>query len=131
MLVAVTLEEKMKWLRRKGKNVDLISNEKLYQLFEMLSKNKFSKEAIPPILEFLADNPDKTVKKAVILLDIKPLSIDKLENVVDEVLLQFSNPKNMSRPFNIIMGEVMKVARNRIDGKLVKELVNKKLGSTE
>lgn len=131
MLVAVTLEEKMKWLRRKGKNVDLISNEKLYQLFEMLSKNKFSKEAIPTILEFLADNPDKTVKKAVILLDIKPLSIDKLGNVVNEVLLQFSNPKNMSRPFNIIMGEVMKVARNRIDGKLVKELVNKKLGSTE
>ena len=128
MLVAVTLEEKLKWLRRKGKNVDLISDESVYQLFEMLSKNKFSKEAIPAILEFLADNPDKTVKNVIAELGIKPMSIEELQNVVDEVLAQYSNPKKIGRPFKIIMGEVMKVARNRIDGKLVKEVVETKLG---
>jgi len=128
MLVAVTLEEKLKWLRRKGKNVDLISDESVYQLFEMLSKNKFSKEAIPAILEFLADNPDKTVKNVIAELGIKPMSIEELQNVVDEVLAQYSNPKKTNRPFKIIMGEVMKVARNRIDGKIVKEVVETKLG---
>lgn len=128
MLVAVTLEEKLKWLRRKGKNVDLISDESVYQLFEMLSKNKFSKEAIPAILEFLADNPDKTVKNVIAELGIKPMSIEELQNVVDEVLAQYSNPKKIGRPFKIIMGEVMKVARNRIDGKIVKEVVETKLG---
>jgi len=128
MLVAVTLEEKLKWLRRKGKNVDLISDESLYQLFEMLSENKFSKEAIPTVLGFLADNPDKTVKKAIAELDIKPMSTEELQNVVDEVLAQYFNPKKISRPFKTIMGEVMKVARNRIDGKLVKEVVETKLG---
>ncbi len=127
MLVAVTLEEKLKWLRRKGKNVDLISDESLYQLFEMLSENKFSKEAIPTILEFLADNPDKTVKKAITELDIKPLPIEELQKVVDEVLAQYSNPKKNSRPFKTIMGKVMKIVRNRIDGKLVKEVVEIKL----
>jgi len=129
VLVAATLEEKLKWLRRKGKNVDLISDESLYQLFEMLSENKFSKEAIPAILEFLADNPDKTVKKAIAELDIKPMSIEELQNVVDEVLAQYSNPKKIDRPFKTIMGEVMKVARNRIDGKLVKDVVKTKLGT--
>lgn len=128
MLVAVTLEEKLKWLRRKGKNVDLISDESVYQLFEMLSKNKFSKEAIPAILEFLADNPDKTVKNVIAELGIKPMSIEELQNVVDEVLAQYYNPKKIGRPFKIIMGEVMKVARNRIDGKIVKEVVETKLG---
>ena len=128
MLVAVTLEEKLKWLRRKGKNVDLISDESVYQLFEMLSKNKFSKEAIPAILEFLADNPDKTVKNVIAELGIKPMSIEELQNVVDEALAQYSNPKKIGSPFKIIMGEVMKVARNRIDGKLVKEVVETKLG---
>jgi len=128
MLVAVTLEEKLKWLRRKGKNVDLISDESVYQLFEMLSKNKFSKEAIPAILEFLADNPDKTVKNVIAELGIKPMSIEELQNVVDEVLAQYSNPKKIGRPFKMIMGKVMKVARNRIDGKIVKEVVETKLG---
>jgi len=128
MLVAVTLEEKLKWLRRKGKNVDLISDESLYQLFEMLSENKFSKEAIPAILGVLADTPDKTVKNVIAELGIKPMSIEELQNVVDEVLAQYSNPKKIGRPFKIIMGEVMKVARNRIDGKLVKEVVETKLG---
>jgi len=130
MLVAVTLEEKLKWLRRNGKNVDLISDESLYQLFEMLSKNKFSKEALPTILEFLARNPDKTVKNAIAELDIKPMSVVELQNVVDEVLARYSNPKKVGRPFKVIMGEVMKVTRNRIDGKSVKEVVEDKLAKT-
>jgi len=129
LLVSVTLEEKLKWLRRKGKNVELISDESLYQIFEMLNKNKFSKEAIPALLEFLADNPDKTVKKAIAELDIKPMSIEELQNVVDEVLPRYSNPKKIGRPFKTIMGEVMKIARNRIDGKLVAEVLKTKLGT--
>ncbi len=127
ILVAVTLEEKMKWLRRKGKKVDLISDKNLYELFKMLSENKFSKEAIPTILDFLADNPEKTVKKAVTDLGIKPISIKELKNIVDEVLTQYSSPKKNNIQFKRIMGEIMKVARNRIDGKLVKELVEAKL----
>ena len=130
MLVAVTLEEKLKWLKREGKNVDLISDKNLYQLFEMLSKNKFSKEALPAILEFLADNPDKNVKNAISELNIKPMSRVELQNVVDEVLAQHSNPKKVGLPFKVIMGEVMKLTRNRIDGKLVKEVVKTKLAET-
>jgi len=85
--------------------VDLISDKSLYQLFEMLSENKFSKEAIPTILEFLADNPDKNVKKAIAELGIKPMSTEELQ-------------------------KVMKFARNRIDGKLVKDVVKTKLGTS-
>jgi len=127
MLVAVTLEEKLKWLQRKGKNVDLISDENLYQLFEMLNENKFSKEAIPTILEFLADNPEKTIKNAIGELDIKPMSAKELQIVVDEALTRYSNPKKIRIPFKITMGEVMKIARNRMDGKLVAEVVETKL----
>ncbi|OYT28761.1 Glu-tRNA(Gln) amidotransferase GatDE subunit E [Thermoplasmatales archaeon ex4572_165] len=127
MLVAVTLEEKLKWLRRKGKNVDLISDDNVYELFEMLNENKFSKEAIPVILEFLSDNPGKTIKMAIAELDITPMSIEELKNVIDESLTRYSNPKKISSPFKITMGEVMKIARNRIDGELVAEVVKTKL----
>lgn len=127
MLIAVTLEEKLKWLRRKGKNVELISDECIYQLFEMLNEKKFSKEAIPVILEFLADNPGKTVKNAIAELNITPMSTEELQKVVDEALARYSNPKKVSSPFKITMGEVMNVARNRMDGKLVAEVVETKL----
>ncbi len=127
ILVAVTLEETLKWLRRKGKNVDLISDKRLYQLFEMLSQNKFSKEAVPTILEFLADNPNTTVKKAITELNIKPMPIEELQKVVDEVLARYPNPEKNGRSFKAIMGKVMEVARNRIDGKLVKGVVETKL----
>jgi len=127
VLVAVTLEEKLKWLRRKGKNIDLISDENLYQLFEMLNEKKYSKEAIPTILEFLSDNPNTTVKKAVRELNIKPMSIQELQKVIDKVIISFSNPKKNNPSFNNIMGEVMKSARNGIDGKLVMETMKNKL----
>jgi len=127
-LVATTLEEKIKWLRRKGKNVDIISDENFYQLFEMLSKNKFSKEAIPIILEFLADKPDKNVKEAITELNITPMSIKELQKVVDEIIVEFSNPKKTVNSYKFIMAESMKVARNRIDGKLINEVVKNRLG---
>ena len=129
VLVAVTLEEKLKCLRRKGKNVDLITEENLFQIFEMLLENKFSKEAIPTILEFLADNPKKTVKNAIAELGIKPMSVEELQNVVDEVFVQYNNPKKIDDSVKTIIEKVMKVARNRIDGKLVKDAVKTKLGT--
>jgi Glu-tRNA(Gln) amidotransferase subunit E-like FAD-binding protein len=41
-------------------------------------------------------------------------------------LVQYSNLKKINHPFKIIMGEVMKIARNRMDGKLVNETVKTK-----
>lgn len=127
VLVAVTLEEKLKYLKRKGKKVELISERNLYQLFEMLSGKKFGKEAILAILEFLADNPSKTTKEAVEKLNIKPMSNKELQNVVDKVVARYSNAKKGNRLLKIIMGEVMKATRNRIDGKIVMETVKNKL----
>ena len=125
MLVAVTFEEKLKYIRRKGKKVELISDKNLYQLFKLLNEKKYSKEAIPTILEFLAENPNKDVKKAIQELDIKPMSVEDLDITINKVLTHYSHPKN-NRPFKTIMGEVMKTARNRIDGKVVKEALEKK-----
>jgi glutamyl-tRNA(Gln) amidotransferase subunit E len=127
ILVAVTFEETLKWLRRKGKNVDLISDKNLYLVFENLKENKYSKEAIPTILDFLADNPNKNVRNAIQELGIKPMSIEELKNIIDDVLTQYPNQKKSNISFKKIMGNVMKFARNRIDGKLVKEVLETKL----
>lgn len=131
MLVAVVLEETLKSLRRKGKFVEMLSDTTLYQIFEMYREKKFSKEALPVILAFLADNPDKTIHNAIVELGITPLSIEKLKKVVNEVVAKYSISETVGRPFKIIMGEVMKIARNRIDGKLVSDVVKTKLESSQ
>jgi len=129
-LVAVTLEEKLKWLRRQGKNINSIPDENIYKLFQMLNNNKYSKEAIPIILGFLAENPKKTIEEAIIKLNLKPISIEELENVVDKIITQYSNPKTLKHPLRVIMAEVMKVVQNKIDGKLVKDVIAEKLGKS-
>jgi len=126
LLVAVTLEDTLKSLKRKGKNIQVLSEETLYLVFKMLSEKEFSKEALPIILAFLADNPSKTVADAVAELRITPLSIEDLHGVVDEVVATCSKPETTDCTFNGIMGQVMKTARNRIDGKIVSDIVQTK-----
>jgi glutamyl-tRNA(Gln) amidotransferase subunit E len=126
--VAVTLEETLKWLQRKGKHIEKLSDETLYQIFILLSEKKCSKEAVPTLLAFLADNPEKTIQEVLTELRIAPLSIKDLQGVVDEVVARCSNPQKVDCTFNRIMGEVMKIARNRIDGAFVSDVVKTKLG---
>ena len=127
ILVAVILEEKTKWLKRKGKNIGLISEEKKFEIFKLFNEKKFSKEAIPLIFEYLLDNPKKTVKKAIIELKIKPIKITDLEKIIDKVLKEYSKSNKIDRPLKTIMGDVMKIARNSIDGSIVKETLEKRL----
>jgi glutamyl-tRNA(Gln) amidotransferase subunit E len=129
ILVAVTLEETLKWLRRKGNHVENLSDETLYQVFKQLSEKRFSKEALPTILAFLADNPEKTILEILIELKITPLSIEDLQSIVDTVVARCTNPKAINCTFNMVMGEVMKAVRNRIDGEFVSDLVKIKLGT--
>ena len=130
ILVAVTLEETLKSLKRKGKNPKSLSDEVLIQIFTLLSEKKFSKEALPSILTFLIDNPNKTVQHALIELNITPLSREEVSRIVDEVLVKCSNPISTDCTFHKIMGEVMKIARNRIDGRVVSDVVKTKSGSS-
>ncbi|MEM4258213.1 MAG: Glu-tRNA(Gln) amidotransferase subunit GatE [Candidatus Thermoplasmatota archaeon] len=127
MLVAVTLEETLTFLRRKGTPVHQLSDQTLYQVFQGYHDKKFSKEALPVLLEFLANHPDTTVSEALTTLQITPLSHQDLEKLVEKIVAQYKQSSRTSLSFHHIMGEVMKEARMRIDGKTISDLVYKKL----
>ena len=128
ILVAVTLEETLKHLKRKGKKVELINKNNLVEIFKNFKENNFSKEAIPVIIEYLIDNPGKNLKDSILELNIKPINHKELVNIVDKSIMKFTNNNNkIIRPFNTIMGEIMKSARCRVDGEIVKELVEEKI----
>ena len=72
---------------------------------------------------------NETVKDAIAKLDIKPMSVEELQHVVDEIIAKCNDLKNSDESVKTIMGNVMKIARNRIDGKIVKDAVKTKLGT--
>jgi len=126
-LVAVTLEEKLKYLKRKGRKVYLINNNIIFQLFKLLKQGKYSKEAIIPILGYLTKNPDKNINNALEELKIEPMTINDLTKLVTKEISKYPKVKKTEKIKKIIMGEVMKTAKNRIDGKLVYEVIESKL----
>jgi glutamyl-tRNA(Gln) amidotransferase subunit E len=127
ILVAVTLEETLKSLKRTGHPVEMLSDETVYQVFTLFHDKNCSKEAIPSLLAFLADHPQKTVHDALAELQISPITIETLDRFIEEIVVRFSNPQKSGYSFNAIMGEVMKVARHKIDGKIVSDVLKTKL----
>jgi glutamyl-tRNA(Gln) amidotransferase subunit E len=127
ILVAVTLEETLKALQRKGKHPERLSDDTIYQIFSLFREKEFSKEAFPVILAYLAENTGKTAEEAIKDLKITPLPIPELHTLVNQAIARYSNPQAADCTFDIIMGEVMKSARNRIDGRVVSDIVKTKL----
>ncbi|MDG6218151.1 MAG: Glu-tRNA(Gln) amidotransferase subunit GatE [Candidatus Thermoplasmatota archaeon] len=122
VLVAVTFIETIKYLQRKGKQVERISDDALFELFELISQQKTSKEAIPLIIDYVADNPDKTVKDAIRELHITPISIKKVKEIIDKVSMYYCQ-ENIIPSLNRAMGDVMRQVRYKMDGKQVMHML--------
>jgi len=130
-IVANTLESVLKSLKRDGFPVENITDEKIIEVFKLLKNGIIAKEAIPDILQYISENPDEDLNKVVDKLGLRAISKDELENIIDEVLEKNKELliKKKERAFGAIMGDVMKIVRGRIDGKIVNEIVRKKLNA--
>jgi len=108
----------MKSLRREGVNVENIGDEELIEFFRMVSRRELAKEAAPEVLKWLAENPGKTLQEAVQALGLKPVELGEVEAKIRELAEKYesllrSNPRKAT---SIIMGDLMKVYRGRVDG---------------
>ncbi len=128
-LVATTIEQTWRSLKRDGLPMELISEETIVEMFKLVEKGVIVKEAVPEVLAWLAKNPSKSVEEAVEALGIKAIPLSEVERIIDEVL-KVKEPlikERGVRAEKAIMGEVMKVLRGKVDGKRVSELVSRKL----
>ena len=130
-LVANTLENIMKSLRREGYPIENIKDEKIIELFKHIKSENIAKEAIPEILAFLSQNPDASIEEALDKLGLRGLSPEELEKIVEEVLQKNKQliASKGERAMGAIMGDVMKIVRGKIDGRTVSEVVRVKLKS--
>lgn len=126
-VVASTLEYTLKGLKREGFPIDMLDDEVLMEVFRKLEEGSISKEAIPEVLKWLASNIGRSIDEALTSLGLRSMSIEELKQLVEKVVDENRELliKRGTRAIKPLIGEVMKLARGRVDGKLVSEVVTK------
>jgi glutamyl-tRNA(Gln) amidotransferase subunit E len=125
VIAAATLESTWRSLDRDGVQVDDMPEAQIVALFDQLAEGRFAKEAIPDLLTWLAKYPQRPLDEAVQALELGGFSRDKLAALVEEIVAANHAlvVERQERAAGPLMGEVMKQARGRVDGKLVSELL--------
>ena len=129
-LIASTLINTLKSLRAEGIDVDSLSEEAIREIFDLLSKGVFSKEAIPDIIKYVCEKKVEP-SRAIEDLGIKRLSIEDVEKIVDDFIERnrLEVIKRGDKAYGYVMGRVMEILRGRVDGKMVSDIVRRKLSS--
>lgn len=109
-LVAVTIEDTLKTLRREGTKIEQIPDERISELFEEYEKGLFVKAAIPDILKVAATKPEKRVSEIV-----REAQLTRIGGAELKAMLKKMGAKNVS--------EVMQKYRLRVDPAEVKKLL--------
>ena len=128
-VVAVALTETLKALKRDGVPVENVQDERLRELFSLLSSGETTKEAIPDILTWLSRHERATAKEAIEDLGLRILSEEDLLLIIDGLIEKnrvLIEERGMAA-FGILMGMVMEKVRGRVEAELVKETLKRSL----
>ncbi|MFH0956882.1 MAG: Glu-tRNA(Gln) amidotransferase subunit GatE [Candidatus Aenigmatarchaeota archaeon] len=124
-LVSSVLTSAFREMEREGLDTGRISEERLSEVFSMVSEGLVAKEALPEILRKVSQSPEKSARE--ISGASRGMGEEELcalvRKVISEKKEQLSNPRRES----VLMGLVMKEARGRVDGKKVMEALRKEL----
>jgi glutamyl-tRNA(Gln) amidotransferase subunit E len=130
-VVAVTLTETMKALRREGIATERVADERVEEIFHLISSGKTTKEAIPGIITWLSKHEEKTAAEAVEGLGLGVLTKRELDTIVDDAIEQNQNlvQEKGADAFGPLMGIIMKKVRGRAKAQSVSEALKRKLKS--
>jgi len=117
-IVANTFTSVIKDLAKREKaEIEYLNKDHFIDLFDQLEKKKIVKEAIPEILKYLASRPGENVSNSVKELNIQPISLAELKEIVKEVV---SHPGLI---YEKAVGIVMSKVRGKIDVQTVMKTV--------
>jgi glutamyl-tRNA(Gln) amidotransferase subunit E len=132
-LIITTLLETMIALRRDGKSVEYITKKDFIDLFKLLKTKEIGKEAIEEFMIAKSDNPKLTIEQIKKQLKIEKITKEELNKIIINIVnenTELIQEKEM-RAMGPLMGEVMKIVRGKIDGKIVsnelKNILQKKM----
>jgi len=119
----------LRGLRGKGVDVESIEDSKLEELVDLIAKNVIAKEAAETVLEEIARNPGEPVAKIVEKLGLQRVTVEQAETIIEEIVKTNIEEvkKRGVKAHSYIMGKAMEKLRGRIDGRIVADIVKRKV----
>jgi len=128
-VIAVTLTETLKALRREGIGIEKVVDEQFRELFSLVGSGKTTKEAIPDIITWLSKHEGATAKEAIESLGLVMISQMELEKMIEHLIKQNESlvKEKEKRAFGPLMGMIMKEVRGKAKAELVSRVLKRKL----
>jgi glutamyl-tRNA(Gln) amidotransferase subunit E len=128
-VIASILVEAPVRLSREGVDESRLSDELLTSVVQGLDAGAFAKEGAFDVLRSVGRGDAATVDEAVKKLGMTPMDDAEIERIVGEVV---ENNRALiqergDRAFSVLMGEVMKVARGKVDGGKVSAMIRRRM----
>lgn len=130
-LVAVTLTETLKSLRRDGIPVDTLDETDICDLFLLVNSGRITKEAIPDILNWISNNKGRPAEEAVGELGLERLGDKELKEIAKRILDKNARIRQepLRRARKILLGLLMKEVRGRAEAEEAIKVVKRLLSS--
>ncbi len=126
--VAVTLTESIISLNREGLGITFLEDENLFELFILVDSGAMSKESTVDVMRLMCQC-EISAKAAADKLGIKAISEDELKAIIANIISSNKDlvRKQKERSFGLLMGEVMRSVRGKVDGGKVSKYLKKEI----
>jgi len=124
-VIASMLVELPVRLSREGIDESKVTAESLTSVLAAVNDGKFAKEAAIDVLRSIGKGESHDVEDAVSRLGLSGMSDEELVEIIGGVLKRNKAlmQEKGDRSFSVLMGEVMKLARGKVDGQKVSKLL--------
>ena len=128
-LVAATLTETFKSLKREGVKIEKLGDDQIIEIFKLISAGKTSKEALPEIVKWLSEHESANPIDAVEALGLSMLPKDKVQRIIREIIDRNRElvVEKGERAFGFLMGLIMKKYRGKVNAKEVSKMLREEL----
>jgi len=128
-VIAATLTETLKALKRDGVDIDRVSNEQILGVFKLIDSGKTTKEAWPEIFAWLAEHEEAKTIEALEQIGLTMIPQEELEAMIDRMIDQNVAliRERKDKAFGILMGMVMKEVRGRGKPETISKILKDKL----
>jgi len=132
-LVAATLTETFKALKRDGVEVENLQDDQIIGIFRLVASGKTSKEALPEIVRWLSMHEDASPREAVKALGLRMVSQEELSRIIKETISKNKDviAKRGQGAFGFLMGLIMRRYRGKVNAEEVSRLLREELSKKQ
>ena len=114
---------------RQGLDVTLLKPEHIIEAFGLLAADKIPKESLEIIFENIMSGKSENVSMAMQSADVSSMDRDELNGILDQVIQNNMElvKKLGDKAITTLMGIAMKEVRGKASGKIVNDLLHKKI----